>query len=69
MWAGTPYAHLMVPVAAKRRHSVGAGDRELDRFGERRLGLAGGEGGKRVDRTAAVVARALDRFGQRVAAA
>ena len=63
MWAGTPYAHLMVPVASV--DLVSARDRELDRFDQRRLGLAGGKRAERVDRAPAIVPRAIDRVGQR----
>ena len=63
MWAGTPYAHLMVPMSSRR--SISAGDRELRRLDQRGLGLARGEARQRIDRAAGILAGALDRVGKR----
>src|SRR4051812_16821585 len=47
--------------------SVSAGDRELDRFDERRFGGAAAHACQRVDRALAVMAGALERVGNGVA--
>src|SRR3546814_2329062 len=46
--------------------SIGARDREGDRFGQRGLGLAGAKTADRVDRALAVMTRARQRIGDRV---
>src|SRR3569833_2945671 len=52
--------------AGPRLQSIGAGDGEFRRFGQRGLGLRCREHGKRVDRAAAVVASAFDRVGESI---
>src|SRR5690606_3332403 len=48
--------------------SIGARDREGDRFGPRRFRLAGTEAADRVDRALAIVTRARQRVGDRIVA-
>src|SRR5690606_24852259 len=48
--------------------SIGARDREGDRFGQRRFRLAGAEAADRVDRALAIVTRARQRVGDRIVA-
>ena len=51
-------------VKMNSQRSISPSHRELDRFGQRRLGPAGGEGGERVDRPPAILASAFQRVGQ-----